>query len=135
MPIVDLRDLLVVVPVPLTLVRGQESAKIVVRSCCVAQPLYLVVPRSIAPDFQVEDVFVGKNAQFKWEGGVPAEVFAGDVDVLDVESRPLRTVELDHPVPLKLDVMTPDRDLAIWVRNLNPVGRYFAAAVFAREIC
>ena len=93
------------------------------------RPEYLVVPRHIAPWFEIDAVMIGKNSQFHGVGGVPAGVFAGDLEVYDARSDVpetfLKKVALDVPIPVKFDVCRSSDDICILIQNLDACARHF----------
>lgn len=123
-----------VVALPRTVVPGDSVVGVRGRSHCVFRPTHLVVPRSVAPHFEVRDFKVGKNSQFWGEGPVHAECFGGDLDAFsldrDAPENFLKKVALDVPLPLRLDVCTPDHVLFLEVQNLDSCARNFWAALY-----
>ena len=58
-----------------TLVRGNSSSNISVQPQVVFRPERLVIPASIAEDFLITDIKVGKNSQLVSTGALPAAAF------------------------------------------------------------
>jgi hypothetical protein len=127
-------ELMLIVQFPQTTVCSNSIMIVRATSTIKIRPRYLVVPRSIARDFGVRDIKVGKNSQLcGTRGFVPAEVFAGDADLLDArETEPtfLAKTTMDHPIPLLMDACDPSLDIAIEVINLSYTSRHFMGAIF-----
>jgi hypothetical protein len=129
-------NILVAVP---SLTIGGMSRGEVVGSCQVwFRPRHLVVPRSVAADFDVEGVYVGTQSQFYGGGTVPAELFAGDLEAFDVgEGSPdtfLDKVKLDVPLPLKFDVCRSGVGIRVVFFNRNVMPREFRCAFYGVEL-
>lgn len=99
------------------------------RCSVVFHPRYLVVPKSIAPDFEIVGVRIGGRSQIYGDGTVPAACFAGDLEAYDgrrgFPGTFLERVRLDVPVPLRFDVCRPSDDIVVEVLNLCMMARFF----------
>jgi len=87
----------------------------------------------------VDDVVIGKMNQFFAEGGVPGEVFAGDlkasITTVDVsELPPYKDLKLDCPVPVLFDAAGPDRTIFIKITNVYPCARNFSAVMYCLPV-
>ena len=123
--------------------RGQDGFKVIAFSrvsvlgndvACVRADLiadvklrYLVVPRSIAKDFEIEEIWVGKNSQWKSKGDISAEIFSGEYSTLASDDVDLK---LDHPIALDLEPCGPMRPVVIKVRNVCANARVFCVTGF-----
>ena len=124
-----------IVSFPPTAIRGNESSLVEARPIEDFQPVYLVVPKSIALDFMIVDFKIGKNCQFNGMHPVLAEVFAGEVEVRDLsDPRTLEKVPLDELVPLRLEACPRHFSMYLRVTNLNPNARNFCAVVYGTLI-
>jgi hypothetical protein len=97
------------------------------------RPRYLVIPRSVAPDFEIHDIKVGMNSQFLAEGIVPASIFAGDADAVGADADEqdfLRRAQLEVPLPLDLSSAWAGTLITLRMRNISPSARYFYATIF-----
>jgi hypothetical protein len=95
--------------------------------------LYLVVPKLVAPDFELVSVRVGRNSQFASSGEVPADVFSGDLELWgEPPERKVRSVVMDFPIALDLED-PKGQEVEITVRNLHPCSRNFAAVMFGKR--
>lgn len=130
-------DELIMVPFPRTIIWGAETVAVITQPDVAMRPRYLVVPKSIAPDFMINDLKIGRHSQLYAEGEVPAEVFSGNVVALDArETEPsfLRKAELDHPIPLRIDTCDRETPISLLVLNINARGRYFMAVLFGKKV-
>jgi len=95
-------------------------------------PRYLVVPRDVAPDFQVLGVKTGDHSWLGCSGPIPAAVFGGDVEVtaLGDESVP----RPDLPLPVRACACKPGQAIEITVRNTCASARNFSGAVVGRLV-
>jgi hypothetical protein len=114
---------------PKVVVMGGERGLAKGRCSVVFRPRYLVVPRSIAPDFEIVGVRIGGNLQIYGEGTVPAACFSGDLEAYDGRRGSpgtfLEKVHLDVPLPLIFDVCRPSDEIVVEVLSLNMQTRYF----------
>jgi hypothetical protein len=81
----------------------------------------LVVPSTVAGDFQVENIMIGRaEPRYQMSGGpVPGTCFAESVPKFG-------------PHGLALDKCAPEEHMTICIRNLTDVDKSFTAAMFGR---
>lgn len=124
-------------PMPKTVVNGQAVVNVVIYNYFHYLPRYLVIPRSVAVDFEVVNIMIGRNCQLLREGEVPATVFAGDLDIhrLDIENStpegiPFSQVKMDYPLPISFDVCRAGEPICLTVRNTSMYARDFIAVFY-----
>ena len=127
----------VLIPMPLTLVYGNDVGIVRTVSHVRCRPRFLVVPSLVGIDFAIRDIKIGKNSQMVATGDVPALAFAGDLDVHEVggelvvgESLPFERVKLDHPIPIKFDDCEREMVISLLVWNMNACARNFMAVFY-----
>jgi hypothetical protein len=101
-----------------TLVKGNSSANINVQPQVSFRPERLVIPSTVAKDFLITYIKVGKNSQLLSVAAVPALAFA--------EQAP-------HGVPLQFPVCRRSQFITISVTNISDCDRWFTAAMFGPQ--
>jgi len=99
------------------------------------QLLRLLVSKSCAGSFDINEIRVGTRSQFAQAGDVPADVFEVDAPALDVvmdgERQVLVTVtetEARFVIPLDLPVVETAMDVTLYVTNTGDQSLRFRAA-------
>lgn len=99
------------------------------------RPVRLLVSRSCAGYFDINDIRIGTRSQFAQSGNVPADAFEVDAPGLDVlidgEEPVLVTVtekEARFGIALDLDLVAPSQELILIVTNQSDQPRRFRAA-------
>lgn len=114
-------------PIPNTIVLGSDRAIISVSPLEDFHPVYIIVPRSLAQDFMISRVSIGRKGQIIGENEFSAEVLSGEVVVLN--DAVIAKASLDLPVAMKLDSCRHDDVFTIVVHNRNFATRNFSAVV------
>lgn len=109
---------MVVVGLGSTYVQGLSSANIRMQLQVIFRPERLVIPSSIAPDFLITDIKVGRNSQFVSSGAVPAVLFA----------------ESALGVRLKMDTAQISMFMMISVTNQNLHGKNFQGVLIGQSL-
>jgi hypothetical protein len=93
-------------------------------------PRYLIVPRSIASDFEILGVKTGDHPWLGYEGAIPAAVFSGDVEATALGGVP----EPDLPLPVRACACKPGQAISITVCNVCPRPQSFNGVVVGRLV-
>jgi hypothetical protein len=101
-----------------TPVRANSSANINVQPQMDFRPEHLVIPASIAPDFLINDIKIGKNSQLISIASLPAEAFTTRSGI----NR------------LKMDIARLSMFVTVSVTNISPADRYFQGAIFGSPV-
>ena len=94
------------------------TANITSRPQVIFRPERLVIPSSIAANFIVDDIRIGKNSQFTAAGAIPAELFA----------------ENAVGVRLKMDTAQISQDIVLSVTNTSAGALDFYAGMIGSAI-
>ena len=101
-----------------TAVPGLASINVGVQPQVIFRPERIVIPSTIAADFLITDIKVGKNSQLVSPGAIPSVVF----------------VENAFGVRLKMDTAQIAQFITISVTNQNPAARNFQGAIIGPAV-
>jgi hypothetical protein len=101
-----------------TTIPGGAAANIGVQPQVLFRPERIVIPSTIAADFLITDIKVGKNSQLVAPGAIPATVFA----------------ENAFGVRLKMDTSQIAQFVTISVQNQNAASRNFQGAIIGPAV-
>ena len=101
-----------------TLVHGNSSANINVQPQVVFRPERLVIPASIAEDFLITDIKVGKNSQLVSTGALPAAAFTSRSE----SSR------------MKMDTAQISMFVTVSVTNTSKEDKFFQCVIFGPSV-
>lgn len=111
---------------PMTWVPGTSVCIVVAQTQVAFRPTYIVVPSSIAKNFMIVDVKVGKTSQFISHDPIPAEVFSGDVVVL--KDAVVGAIS-DLPLGMMMDDCPVMGRVYLTVQNMCPYAVNFYGAI------
>ena len=97
-----------------TAVPGKSSANIGVQPQVIFRPERLVIPASIAEDFLITDIKVGKNSQLVSTGAIPASAFTSRSEA----------------TRMKMDTAQISMFVTISVTNISKKMKFFQAVLF-----
>jgi hypothetical protein len=101
-----------------TLVPAKSSANISVQPQVVFRPERLVIPASIAEDFLITDIKVGKNSQLVSTGAIPASAFTNH----------------SEPSRMKMDTAQIAMFVTVSVTNTSKEDKFFQCAIFGPSV-
>ena len=102
-----------------TLVKANSSANISVQPQVVFRPERLVIPASIADDFIITDIKVGKNSQLVSTGAIPAAAF---------------TSARSEANCMMMDTAQISMFVTVSVTNTSDKDRYFQCVIFGPSV-
>jgi hypothetical protein len=102
-----------------TLVKANSSANINVQPQVVFRPERLVIPASIAEDFLITDIKVGKNSQLVSTGAIPAAAF---------------TSARSEANCMMMDTAQISMFVTVSVTNTSDKDRYFQCVIFGPSV-
>ena len=102
-----------------TLVKANSSANINVQPQVVFRPERLVIPASIAEDFLITDIKVGKNSQLGSTGAIPAAAF---------------TSTRSEANRMMMDTAQISMFVTVSVTNTSDKDRYFQCVIFGPSV-
>jgi hypothetical protein len=101
-----------------TEVQGKTSAAICVQPQVEFRPERLVIPASIADDFLIHDIKIGKNSQLVSTGAIPAAAFTNS----------------SEPSRLRMDVAHLGAFVTVSVTNISQSPRNFQGVFFGPSV-
>jgi hypothetical protein len=112
--------------IPMTVIPGNSTYNVLVRTQTAFRPTYLVIPSSIAPHFVIQDIKIGKNSEFISPDGIHASAFSGDVVIL--KDKVVKAVS-DLPLAMKMDDCHLESAICLTVVNIDACARNFFGAL------